>query len=93
MNRQISSWLIFSLSLFFSACSDKRTDGWPLVHSPVPVGCIFLCYLALIWLGPKMMAGRPPVNLKAVLIVYNFLMVGLSAYMFYEVPFVLSNNP
>lgn len=39
------------------------------------------------------MARREPLNLKAVLVVYNFLMVGLSAYMFYEVLFVLSYQP
>lgn len=64
---------------------DKRTDNWLLVHSPVPIGCIFLCYLVIIWVGPKLMAKREPVNLKPVLIVYNFAMVCLSAYMFYEV--------
>lgn len=74
-------------------CSDKRTDNWPLVYSPVPISCIFLCYLLLIWLGPKMMAGRQPVNLRPVLIVYNFAMVGLSAYMFYEVLFVRLCSP
>lgn len=78
---------------FPSPCSDKRTDSWPLVHSPVPISCIFLCYLAVIWLGPKVMARREPLNLRAVLIVYNFLMVGLSAYMFYEVLLVLTYQP
>ncbi|XP_075887713.1 ELOVL fatty acid elongase 8a [Nelusetta ayraudi] len=75
------------LQLFYHGIlgnGDKRTDSWPLVYSPVPIICIFLCYLAVIWLGPKIMARRQPLNLKAVLIVYNFLMVGLSAYMFYE---------
>uniref|UniRef100_A0A672HI85 Elongation of very long chain fatty acids protein n=1 Tax=Salarias fasciatus TaxID=181472 RepID=A0A672HI85_SALFA len=63
---------------------DKRTDDWLLVHSPVPISCIFFCYLIIIWVGPKLMAKREPVNLKPVLIVYNFAMVCLSAYMFYE---------
>ncbi|XP_041698021.1 ELOVL fatty acid elongase 8a isoform X1 [Coregonus clupeaformis] len=63
---------------------DKRTDSWLLVYSPVPITCIFLCYLLLIWVGPKLMAHRQPVNLKPVLIIYNFAMVCLSAYMFYE---------
>lgn len=70
-------------SCFF--CLDKRTDHWLLVHSPVPISCIFLCYLVIVWVGPKLMAKREPVNLKPVLIVYNFAMVCLSAYMFYEV--------
>ncbi|KAM7401293.1 hypothetical protein PAMA_005469 [Pampus argenteus] len=61
-----------------------RTDHWLLVYSPVPISCIFLCYLIIIWAGPKLMAKREPVNLKPVLIVYNFAMVCLSAYMFYE---------
>lgn len=59
----------------------------------MPISCIFLCYLAVIWLGPKVMARREALNLKAVLIVYNFLMVALSAYMLYEVPFILANQP
>ncbi|KAI1883140.1 hypothetical protein AGOR_G00242160 [Albula goreensis] len=63
---------------------DKRTDPWLLVYSPVPVATIFLFYLFLIWVGPKFMRNREPVNLKAVLIIYNFSMVCLSAYMFYE---------
>lgn len=64
---------------------DKRTDPWLLVYSPVPVAIIFLVYLCIVWAGPRLMKHRQPVDLKAVLIVYNFAMVGLSAYMFYEV--------
>ncbi|KAK7159214.1 hypothetical protein R3I94_005518 [Phoxinus phoxinus] len=63
---------------------DKRTDGWLLVYSPLPVCGIFLGYLVIIWLGPKLMTYREPVNIKAILIIYNFSMVCLSAYMFYE---------
>lgn len=55
------------------------------MYSPIPITCIFLCYLITVWLGPKLMAHRQPVNIKAILIVYNFSMVCLSAYMFYEV--------
>ncbi|XP_039985395.1 ELOVL fatty acid elongase 8b isoform X2 [Xiphias gladius] len=63
---------------------DKRTDAWVLVYSPVPVSLIFLVYLCVVWAGPRLMKHREPVDLKVVLIVYNFAMVGLSAYMFYE---------
>lgn len=64
---------------------DKRTDPWLLVYSPVPVSVIFLLYLCVVWVGPGLMKHRQPVDLRVVLIVYNFVMVGLSAYMFYEV--------
>lgn len=63
---------------------DKRTDPWLLVYSPVPVAIIFLIYLGVVWAGPRLMKNREPVDLKVVLIVYNFAMVGLSAYMCYE---------
>uniref|UniRef100_H3CZC4 Elongation of very long chain fatty acids protein n=1 Tax=Tetraodon nigroviridis TaxID=99883 RepID=H3CZC4_TETNG len=63
---------------------DKRTDPWLLVYSPVPVALIFLLYLCVVWLGPRLMRHRQPVDLRVVLIVYNFAMVGLSAYMFHE---------
>ncbi|KAI7809317.1 hypothetical protein IRJ41_005034 [Triplophysa rosa] len=69
---------------WFLQNGDKRTDGWLLVYSPLPVSFIFLCYLFIIWLGPKLMAHRRPVNIKALLIIYNFSMVCLSAYMCYE---------
>ncbi|KAF3698936.1 Elongation of very long chain fatty acids protein 4 [Channa argus] len=75
------------LQLFYQGIlenGDRRTEKWLLVYSPVPVTCIFLCYLIIIWAGPKLMAKRQPVNLKGILIVYNFAMVCLSAYMFYE---------
>ncbi|KAI4828857.1 hypothetical protein KUCAC02_022929 [Chaenocephalus aceratus] len=63
---------------------DKRTDLWLLVYSPVPVAIIFLLYLCLVWAGPRLMKHREPFDLKGILIVYNFSMVGLSGYMFCE---------
>lgn len=75
-----------------SLVPDKRTDPWLLVYSPVPVFCIFLCYLGIIWLGPKLMRNREPVDLRLVLIVYNFAMVCLSVYMFHEVKCLLRNS-
>lgn len=63
---------------------DKRTDPWLLVYSPVPVSLIFLLYLLVVWAGPRLMKHRDPVDLRLVLIVYNFAMVGLSGYMFHE---------
>ncbi|XP_051525571.1 adenine DNA glycosylase-like [Myxocyprinus asiaticus] len=38
-------------------CLNKRTDPWLLVYSPVPIICIFLCYL-VIWIRPKLMKNR-----------------------------------
>lgn len=71
------------MSLFH--CPDKRTDPWLLVYSPIPVALIFLLYLCVVWLGPRLMRHRQPVDLRVILIVYNFAMVGLSTYMFHEV--------
>ncbi|XP_060788576.1 ELOVL fatty acid elongase 8b isoform X2 [Neoarius graeffei] len=80
-----SAWhRVKSLHQWILDNGDKRTDPWLLVYSPVPVFCIFLCYLAIIWLGPKLMRNRKPLDLKLVLIVYNFAMVCLSVYMFHE---------
>ncbi|KAM6948305.1 ELOVL fatty acid elongase 8a [Aplochiton taeniatus] len=83
--QMITAWQ--KLQVFYQGIldhGDNRTDGWLLVYSPLPITCIFLCYLFLVWAGPKVMQKRQPVNLKPILIVYNFAMVCLSAYMFYE---------
>uniref|UniRef100_A0A8C6KYS8 Elongation of very long chain fatty acids protein n=1 Tax=Nothobranchius furzeri TaxID=105023 RepID=A0A8C6KYS8_NOTFU len=80
-NNAVTVWQ--KVQLFYRGIlesGDKRTDEWPLVYSPVPITCMLLCYLIIICVGPKLM----PFNLKPVLIVYNFTMVCLSAYMFYE---------
>ncbi|CAL9696345.1 unnamed protein product [Knipowitschia caucasica] len=63
---------------------DKRTDPWLLVYSPLPVALIFVLYLSVVWAGPKLMKHKQPIELKLVLIVYNFAMVCLSVYMFKE---------
>ncbi|XP_030227979.1 elongation of very long chain fatty acids protein 4 [Gadus morhua] len=61
---------------------DERTDPWLLVYSPVPIVVIILVYLCVAWTGPRLMKHREPVDLKGVLLLYNFAMVCLSGYMF-----------
>uniref|UniRef100_A0A3B4CX49 Elongation of very long chain fatty acids protein n=1 Tax=Pygocentrus nattereri TaxID=42514 RepID=A0A3B4CX49_PYGNA len=81
----LSSWQ--KVQLFYQWIlenGDKRTEGWLLVHSPVPVSCVFLSYLLIMWIGPRLMAHRQPVNIRALLIAYYLAMVCLSAYTFYE---------
>ncbi|XP_078508742.1 very long chain fatty acid elongase 4-like [Lissotriton helveticus] len=63
---------------------DKRTDPWLLVYSPVPVALIFSLYLLVVVFGPRMMQNREPLKLTSVLITYNFALVSLSVYMFFE---------
>ena len=63
-----------------------RTDGWFLMSSPLPT--IFLCvsnvYIVKVW-GPNYMKNREPLNIKNFLIIYNFLQVILSTYIFVQV--------
>ncbi|XP_076230987.1 stuck in traffic isoform X2 [Calliopsis andreniformis] len=65
--------------------SDPRTRDWFLIPSPVPGLSIIVGYLyfVLSW-GPKQMEHRKPYQMKNVLIVYNFLQVLLSFWLFYE---------
>nr|XP_020671317.1 elongation of very long chain fatty acids protein 4-like [Pogona vitticeps] len=63
---------------------DPRTDPWPLVYSPVPVILIFILYLIIVAVGPRIMQQRKPLRLKGFLAIYNLSVVLLSVYMFYE---------
>jgi elongation of very long chain fatty acids protein 7 len=66
--------------------SDQRTSEWFLMSSPLPTAAICLTYVFCVKiLGPKLMEDRKPFKLREVLIVYNFLQVLLSAWLFYEV--------
>lgn len=66
--------------------SDTRTNHWPLISSPLPGLSIIAVYLyfTLSW-GPRYMANRKPFQLERILIVYNFIQVIISTWIFYEV--------
>lgn len=66
--------------------ADARTNDWPLIKSPLPGLTILILYLYFVnsW-GPRYMANRKPFKLETVLIVYNFIQVLVSCYIFYEV--------
>ncbi|XP_033629683.1 elongation of very long chain fatty acids protein 4-like isoform X2 [Asterias rubens] len=63
---------------------DARVADWLLMKSPVPISCIIIGYLLMVWLGPRLMTDRKPFQLKYFLVVYNFSLVALSIYMCYE---------
>jgi len=69
----------------YSNYLDPRVDGWPLMHSPYPTLILTASYLLIVYLGPKYMASREAYSLKTFIIVYNFMLVLLSIYMFHEV--------
>lgn len=70
----------------FHPSADPRVNDWPMMSSPLPsLGlCLFYAYFSKV-LGPRIMAGRQPFNLRKILIVYNFFQTIFSAWIFYEV--------
>lgn len=65
--------------------TDPRVEDWLLMQSPFPSLLLCVGYLVMCFVGPRIMATRKPFELKPILILYNFMMVLLSGYMFYEV--------
>ncbi|KAJ9590199.1 hypothetical protein L9F63_016688 [Diploptera punctata] len=65
--------------------ADPRTNEWFLITSPMPGVTIMGTYLyfVLSW-GPRYMQHRKPYDLSNTLIVYNFLQVVVSVFLFYE---------
>jgi len=56
------------------------------MSGPFPTLAICLSYAYFVKvLGPRIMENRKPMNLRGVLIVYNFVQVAFSACLFYEV--------
>ncbi|KAK6179707.1 hypothetical protein SNE40_012009 [Patella caerulea] len=68
--------------------ADSRVEGWALMSSPWPSILICVAYFIFVRMGPTFMANRKPMDLKNLLLVYNFSMVILSGYIFVE--FLLS---
>ncbi|XP_015762300.1 PREDICTED: elongation of very long chain fatty acids protein 5-like isoform X1 [Acropora digitifera] len=63
---------------------DPKTADWPLVATPWPTIALVATYLFIVKVGPKIMEKREAYNFKEVLILYNFALVILSAWMMYE---------
>lgn len=73
------------MNIFFSF-TDPRTNDWFLIKSPLPGMTIIGLYLyfTLKW-GPRYMADKKPFQLQKTLVVYNFIQVLVSSWLFYEV--------
>ena len=56
-----------------------------MLSSITPSAIICVLYVILVVISPSFMKNRQAMNLKNLLLVYNFAMVALSGYLFYEV--------
>ncbi|XP_065912225.1 very long chain fatty acid elongase 4-like [Dysidea avara] len=64
--------------------ADNRVDGWLLTDSYVHTVLLSMMYVIMTIVGPYVMKDRPPVNIRVTMLVYNFVMIILSYYMFHE---------
>jgi len=74
-----------NLDNYINFISDPKTADWPLVATPWPTVAFVAAYLFIVKVGPKLMETRNAYSLREVLLVYNFSLVLLSAWMTYEV--------
>ncbi|RZC38882.1 elongation of very long chain fatty acids protein -like, partial [Asbolus verrucosus] len=63
---------------------DPRTNDWFLVSHPTIFVLMGFYLYFVISLGPKIMKNRPPFEFKMTLVLYNFLQVVVSAWLFWE---------
>lgn len=63
---------------------DPRVEKWLLMQSPVPILIIFFSYIGFVVVSPRLVKNIQPLNLKFILLPYNFMLIGLSIYMFIE---------
>lgn len=65
--------------------SDPRVNHWYMMSSPFPTLaiCLSYAYFSKV-LGPRMMENKKPLNLRNLLIIYNFLQTAFSSWIFYE---------
>ena len=75
--------LVDRYSLLMSK-GDERMLKYPLMESPMPTLSLCLAYVLFVKvIGPNMMKGRKPYNLRLPMIIYNFSMVILNGYLFW----------
>lgn len=78
--------MFLPLSDTFFFIPDPRTNDWFLITSPIPGLTIMYLYLQFVlkW-GPRYMADKQPFQLQKTMVVYNFLQVLVSCWLFHEV--------
>lgn len=61
------------------------TKEWFLASGPAPLAMIIASYVYFcLFAGPRYMKDKKPYELRTILVVYNFIQVLLSAYLFCE---------
>ena len=65
--------------------TDPRNTDWFWLRTPEAALLIVVAYLIFVCVGPRLMANRQPLSIRGLIVVYNFAMVALSAYMSAEV--------
>ncbi|KAF4532049.1 hypothetical protein B566_EDAN015575 [Ephemera danica] len=64
---------------------DPRTNDWPFIASPWPgLGILAFYLIFCLRLGPWLMQNRKPFRLNRLLVVYNFVQVCASVWLFAE---------
>lgn len=80
---QLISDLIDSYNLLWSKV-DQRVINWPLLSSPLYTIGISLTYILVVKkIGPYLMRDRRPFDIRLPMIIYNFVMVIISAIIVY----------
>ncbi|XP_045487707.1 elongation of very long chain fatty acids protein 4 [Pieris rapae] len=77
----------------FTKSQFKELDELPLMGTPGPILMILAAYfLFVLKIGPALMTKREPYKLTAVLLLYNFFQVVLSAFMVHRYASMMSEN-
>ncbi|XP_013784582.2 elongation of very long chain fatty acids protein AAEL008004-like [Limulus polyphemus] len=64
---------------------DPRVGDWPLMQSPWPTLTLVFCYVYFVKVvGPAWMKDRKPFYLRKLMVVYNFTMVVVNAWLFIQ---------
>ncbi|KAJ1526811.1 hypothetical protein ONE63_008381 [Megalurothrips usitatus] len=70
---------------FMAEKADPRTQDWFLMSSPWPLLALLAAYVwVCLSLGPRLMKHREPFKLQGVLVLYNFVQMIGSAWLFWE---------
>lgn len=78
---------LYEFYVWCNSFGDPRTESWPLMASPFPTLIILGIYLSIVKYGPIYMKTRKAFELRLPLVVYNFGITALNAWMAFEVSF------
>lgn len=76
---------LFNSTYWNDNCDVRTKEFWLIKNGPLDMFIVITIYFAFVTkIGPRFMKNREPYQLRNAMVIYNFLLVGINIFFFFE---------